>query len=594
MSDAFSSSCHDSTNCSVAGGHAVTKSVKSQNPTSSFDIASTHEFHENLHAEDRPQEECGVFGIFAPGIDVARRAFFGIFALQHRGQESAGIAVSDGQKMQLHTDMGLVTQIFNEDILSGLNGDIAVAHTRYSTTGSSELCNAQPIFTESSEGKMALAHNGNLVNAGTMRESLEKLGRPFTTSMDTEVIGKVLELLNERPMEEALLETMRRVQGAYSLVMMTNDSLIALRDPNGVRPLCLGVLREHRHDHDDSDNSRPLNDGALGYVVASETCALNVAGAEFVREIEPGEIVFITRDGVESVFFKEESKEHDNRSALCIFEFIYLARPDSYLLNKNVHHARRRMGELLADQAPVEADVVIGVPDSGLPAAIGYATGSGIPYQEGLIKNRYIARTFIQPDQTQRELGVRMKLTPLRDVLEGKRVVVVEDSIVRGTTTKRIVQMIREAGATEVHLRISSPPYQWPCFYGIDTAARKDLIAYQRSVEEIRQYNGADSLAYITMDNLIEAVGHPKDHFCRACFDGEYPIYIPQDVRYTKLVLGEGENGTNGHAKNGNSTLEAKLADGTAHGPANNGGGDPGPESEGEWLIENDELVATS
>jgi amidophosphoribosyltransferase len=592
MPDKHIPSSDVSTGCSHAGQAAVTTSVKSNHPPSSFDLASTHEFQaESLHAEDRPQEECGVFGIFAPGVDVARRAFFGIFALQHRGQESAGIAVTDGQTMQLHTDMGLVTQIFNEDILSSLTGDIAVAHTRYSTTGSSELCNAQPIFTNSSEGQMALAHNGNLVNASQVRQSLESLGRDFTTSMDTEVIGKVLEVLNERPLEEALLETMRRVQGAYSLVMMTKDSMIALRDPNGVRPLCLGVLREPQSA---SAATQPLADGSFGYVVASETCALNVVGAEFLREIEPGEIVFITRDGIESVFFKEESPEHENRQALCIFEFIYLARPDSYLLDKNVHHARRRMGELLAQQAPVEADVVIGVPDSGLPAAIGYATGSNIPYQEGLIKNRYIARTFIQPDQTQRELGVRMKLTPLRDVLEGKRVVVVEDSIVRGTTTKRIVQMIRDAGAKEVHLRISSPPYKWPCFYGIDTAARKDLIAYQRSVEDIRQYNGADSLAYITMDNLIEAVGHPKDHFCRACFDGEYPIHIPHDMRYTKLVLGEDENGRNGHGANGQSTLAAKMADGTADGPASHGGGDPGPESEGEWQLEDGELVASS
>ncbi len=309
-----------------------------------------------------------------------------------------------------------------------------------------------------------------------------------------------------------------------------------------------------------------------GYVIASETCALNVAGAKFVREIEPGEILFINKDGLESVHFKEPVEGAEDRSALCIFEFIYLARPDSQLMNKNVHYARRRMGELLAQQAPCDADVVIGVPDSGLPAAIGYATGSGIPYQEGLIKNRYIARTFIQPDQTQRELGVRMKLTPLEDVLEGKRVVVVEDSIVRGTTTKRIVQMIRDAGATEVHLRISSPPYKWPCFYGIDTAARKDLIAYQRSVEEIRQYNGADSLAYITMDNLIEAVGQPKSVFCRACFDGEYPITIPQDIKFTKLVLGEDGrnhivNGANGHAK--------PTAD----------SGDPGPESESDLQV---------
>lgn len=511
----------------------------------------------HLHAEDRPQEECGVFGIYAPGVDVARRTFFGIFALQHRGQESAGIAVSDGQAIKKHTAMGLVSQIFDQDILEGLTGDIAVGHTRYSTTGSSIACNAQPILINSPDGEMALAHNGNLVNASTLRAELEEQGVQFSTSMDTEVMGRIIENCHDCTLEDALINMMRRVQGAYSLTMMTRDTLIALRDPNGVRPLCLGQLGEE--------------DGG-GYVVASETCALNVAGAKFVREVEPGEILFINKDGLESVHFKEKNDGREDRSALCVFEFIYLARPDSQLMDKNVHHARRRMGELLAEQAPCDADVVIGVPDSGLPAAIGYATGSGIPYQEGLIKNRYIARTFIQPDQTQRELGVRMKLTPLEDVLAGKRVVVVEDSIVRGTTTKRIVQMIRDAGATEVHLRISSPPYKWPCFYGIDTAARKDLIAYQRSVEEIRQYNGADSLAYISMENLIEAVGQPKNAFCRACFDGEYPISIPQDIRFTKLVLGEdgqnhivnGANGANGHAK--------PQAD----------SGDPGPESESD------------
>lgn len=519
----------------------------------------------DIHGADRPQEECGVFGIFAPGVDVARRAFFGVFALQHRGQESAGIAVSDGQNLKLHTDMGLVTQIFNEDILSALPGHIAVAHNRYSTTGSSELCNAQPIWMNSSEGQMALAHNGNLVNAAIVRAQMEKSGVQFQTSMDTEIIARTMDKLCDLPVEEALLQMMERIQGAYSLVMMTSDTLIGLRDPNGVRPLCLGEM----------------TDGS-GWALASETCALNVAGARFVREVEPGEIVFINGDGVESVHFKGEVREREDRPALCIFEFIYLARPDSQLMNRNVHQARRRMGELLAAQAPVEADVVIGVPDSGLPAAIGYAAGSGIGYQEGLIKNRYIARTFIQPDQLQRELGVRMKLTPLDDVLRGKRVVVVEDSIVRGTTTKRIVQMIRDAGATEVHLRISSPPYKWPCFYGIDTAARKDLIAYGRSVEEIRQYNGADSLAYISMENLIEAVGHPKEQFCRACFDGQYPIQIPHDIKFTKLVLGD-ENG-NGHV-NGNGHHI------TIENPASHGGGDPGPESEGELGVEDELLV---
>ena len=495
---------------------------------------------------DRPQEECGVFGIFAPGLQVARRTFFGIFALQHRGQESCGIAVSDGEGINLHTDMGLVSQVFNEDVLAGLPGHIAVGHNRYSTTGGSAACNSQPLLCDSSDGTLALAHNGNLVNTVELRRQLEAEGVTFETTMDTEIIAKILSQNSDVPLEEALLSMMEQVSGAYSLVMMTRDSLIAVRDPSGLRPLCLGRLRDCQSDD--------------CWVVASETCALGPVGAEFVREIEPGEIVFINSHGVESVHFKGEAPGHEPRQALCVFEFIYLARPDSYLLGQNVHAARRRMGNLLAKQAPVEADVVIGVPDSGLPAAIGYAAGSGIQYQEGLIKNRYIQRTFIQPDQTQREMGVRMKLTPLEDVLRDKRVVVVEDSIVRGTTTKRIVQMIRDAGATEVHLRISSPPYKWPCFYGIDTAARKDLIAYQKSVEEIRAYNGADSLAYISMDNLIEAVGAPKHQFCRACFDGEYPITIPDDVRYTKLVFESG---------------------------------DPGPESEGGFTLNEDGVIET-
>lgn len=586
-----------------------------QHSALSVDSFDVQEFQNQAYdnAEGRPHEECGVFGIYAPGVDVARRTFFGIFALQHRGQESAGIAVTDGTHIKVHTDMGLVSQIFDEETLSTLPGDIAVGHTRYSTTGSSKACNAQPILTESSEGVMAVAHNGNLVNAPQVREELENQGVHFATTMDTEAIAKTIELHKDLPLEEALLETMRRIQGAYSLVLMTRDTLIAMRDTNGVRPLCIGKLRGSASTQDGESQ-----DNGEGWVVASETCALNVVGAEYVREVEPGEIVFINGDGIESVHLKDKPQHAEDRPALCIFEFIYLARPDSQLLGRNVHHARRRMGEMLAKQAPVEADVVIGVPDSGLPAAIGYANASGIPYQEGLIKNRYIQRTFIQPDQTQRELGVRMKLTPLREVLEGKRVVVVEDSIVRGTTTRRIVQMIRDAGATEVHLRISSPPYKWPCFYGIDTAARKDLIAHERTVEEIRQHNGADSLAYITMDNLIEAVGQPKQVFCRACFDGEYPIHIPQDIKLTKLMLEDinGVNGKNGHGTNGHGA-NGRGANG--HGvngvPVNGNGivdgqvanavaldagadhieelllgdsGDPGPESEGELGLEDD------
>ena len=518
------------------------------NHTSEFDAPKCHtsafdETDNSAHGDDRPHEECGIFGIYAPGVDVARRTFFGIFALQHRGQESAGIAVSDFERIRCHNDMGLVAQIFNERVLEDLGGHIAVGHNRYSTTGSSKACNTQPILFHSSDGPTALAHNGNLVNSFALYEKLRENGAQFETSMDSELLTKLLEHYAHLPLEEAILAMMSEVSGAYSLAIMTRDTLVALRDPSGLRPLCLGELP-----------------GGEGFVVASETCALGPVGAKFVREIEPGEIVFINGDGIESVRFTGEAPGHEKRQALCIFEFIYLARPDSQLMGLGVHQARRRMGELLAAQCPVEADVVIGVPDSGLPAAIGYAAGSGIQYQEGLIKNRYIQRTFIAPDQTQREMGVRMKLTPLEDVLRGKRVVVVEDSIVRGTTTKRIVQMIRDAGAVEVHLRISSPPYQWPCFYGIDTAARKDLIAFTKSVEEIRAYNGADSLAYISMENLLEAVGQPKNQFCRACFDGEYPIQIPQTMRDTKLVFESG---------------------------------DPGPESEGNLKLREDGAVET-
>ncbi|HEX8552450.1 MAG TPA: amidophosphoribosyltransferase [Abditibacteriaceae bacterium] len=529
-----------------------------------IDSSEVEEFHTN--AEGRPHEECGVFGIFAPGVDVARRAFFGIFALQHRGQESAGIAVSDGNRLDVHHGMGLVSQVFNDEVIKGLVGDIAVGHNRYSTTGGSVACNVQPILTTCSDGPLAVAHNGNLVNASAVREELEGKGVQFVTSMDTEVISKMIQSLEGESLESALLETMRRVQGAYSLVLMTRDTLIALRDPNGVRPLCLGKIENE--------------DGTTHWAVASETCALNVVGAEYVREIEPGEILFINRDGLESVYLKDSSPYHSDRPALCIFEFVYLARPDSQLHGRNVHFARRTMGGLLAKQAPVEADVVIGVPDSGLPAAIGYASESGIPYQEGLIKNRYIQRTFIQPDQMQRELGVRMKLTPLQEVLDGKRVVVVEDSIVRGTTTKRIVQMIRDAGAKEVHLRISSPPYKWPCFYGIDTAARKDLIASEKTIEEIRAYNGADSLAYISMENLVEAVGGDKNVFCRACFDGEYPIRVPQDIQLTKLML-QDTRALNGNG-NGNGHPASHAAGDIAGAVMAHSSGDPGPESEGE------------
>jgi len=455
-------------------------------------------------------ESCGVFGIYAPGVDVARITFFGLYALQHRGQESAGIATADGKRIYLHTSMGLVSQAFTEDELAQLHGHVAIGHTRYSTTGSSRACNAQPILVEANSATIALAHNGNIVNAKFLWEELCQQGYNFATTSDSEIIANLIISSTERNPVDKIRYAMRRLQGAYSLVILTKDKLIGVRDPMGVRPLCLGTI-----------------DG--GWVIASESCALGHVGAQFVREIEPGEIVVISKNGVKS--FTEESP----RKALCIFEYIYFARPDSVIQGKLLHTVRQAMGRILSREYPVDADLAMGVPDSATAAGIGYSVASGIPYCEGLIKNRYVGRTFIEPDQRLRDLGVKLKFNPLAETIMGKRLVVVDDSIVRGTTTPKVVAMLRKAGAKEVHLRICSPPIRHPCFFGVDMATRWELIAAHKTIPEIRDTIGADSLGYISLDGLIESVGLPKDIFCLACFTGDYPI--PVQLEMDKLAL---------------------------------------------------------
>lgn len=456
----------------------------------------------------KPREACGVFGIFAPGMPVPHLTYLGIYALQHRGQESAGIATSDGHHLTVVKDMGLVSNVFDDRTLAALDGELAIGHTRYSTTGSSMWKNSQPIFRDVSHTQFALAHNGNLVNTEELAESAGMLSG--TVSSDTEAMAELVAQSCERigasdaTLERALLEVLPSFDGAFSLTLLDARHVIGVRDPHGFRPLCLGKL--------DS-----------GWVLASETPALDVVGAHFVRELDPGEMVVIDDDGVRSLRpFDEDTID----PKLCLFEFVYFARPDSQLYGRNVHQARVRMGEQLAAQAPVEADMVMGVPESGLPAAEGFARHSGIPFGHGLVKNRYIGRTFIAPSQELRALGVRMKLNPLRENIEGQRLVVVDDSIVRGTTTQAMVKMLREAGAAEVHMRISSPPYRWPCFYGMDTGSRGQLLAANLEVEEIKDYLGVDTLSYLTLDGLVEAIGAPGAGFCNACLTGEYPVAI--------------------------------------------------------------------
>jgi amidophosphoribosyltransferase len=448
---------------------------------------------------------CGVFGIRAPGRDVARIAYFGLFALQHRGQESAGIAVSDHGRMTTLRDMGLVTQVFNEEKLRGLRGEIAIGHARYSTTGSTHWSNAQPVVHHGRARTVALGHNGNLTNAAGLRDELRAQGVRASSTSDSELIAALL-ATDEAPLTDAVANAMRRLDGAYSCVALADGKLLAFRDPLGFRPLVLGRIGDD-------------------WLVASETCALDLVGADYVREVERGEVVLIGDDGLSAV----QAVEPRDNGALCIFEFFYLARPDTRLAGIEVHSARLRMGERLAQEAPADADLVMPIPDSGTPAAIGFSRATGIPFSEGVIKNRYVGRTFIQPEQGLREQGIKLKFNPLAEVA-GQRVVVIDDSIVRGNTTRQIVRMLFDAGAAEVHVRISSPPVIGPCFYGIDLADEDELVAARRSVENVRSYIGATSLAYLSLEGLQEATRRPESEVCRACLTREYPTRVPDDA----------------------------------------------------------------
>jgi amidophosphoribosyltransferase len=470
-----------------------------------------------------PQDACGVFGVWAPGEDVAKLSYYGLYALQHRGQESAGIAVSNGRQILVYKDMGLVSQVFDEATLESLKGHVAVGHARYSTTGASTWHNAQPTFRPTATGSIALAHNGNLTNTrelaervGGLAHAVGELDLPIrnveTSTNDTSLVTALLAHHPDKSLEENAVDILPTVKGAFSFVWMDENTLYAARDPQGIRPLVLGRLER-------------------GWVVASETAALDIVGASFIREIEPGELVAVDEDGLRSRKFAEPAPKH------CLFEFVYLARPDTLITGKRVHSVRVEIGRRLAREFPADADLVIPVPESGTPAAIGYAEASGIPYGSGLVKNSYVGRTFIQPSQTIRQLGIRLKLNPLRDVIEGKRLVVVDASIVRGNTQRALVRMLREAGAREVHVRISSPPVKWPCFYGIDFATRAELIANGLSTEEICRSIDADSLGYISLEQLVEATTVPNDNLCRACFDGVYPIDLPEPEHLGKHLL---------------------------------------------------------
>ena len=473
--------------------------------------------HNVLDDDKAPQDACGVFGVWAPKEEVAKLTFYGLYALQHRGQESAGIAASDGERILIYKDMGLVSQVFTETDLASLTGDLAIGHCRYSTTGSSTWVNAQPTLRPTKYGTLALAHNGNLTNTGDLAEIVQKLegdsvknGRGATT--DTEIMTALIGLQDEKNVEASAIAVLPKLEGAFSLVFMDEKTLYAARDRHGVRPLVIGKLER-------------------GWVVASETAALDIVGAAFVREVEPGEFLAINEDGIRSQMWATPDPKG------CLFEYVYLARPDTTIAGQGVHATRVRIGKRLAIEAPVEADLVIPVPESGTPAAIGYAQQSGIPYGLGLVKNSYVGRTFIQPSQTIRQLGIRLKLNPLREIIEGKRIIVVDDSIVRGNTQRAIVRMLREAGAKEIHVRISSPPVEWPCYYGIDFASRAELIASGLEVEEIRRSIGADSLSYVSLEGLIAATTIAEEKLCTACFTGKYPISVPTDMSEGKMRL---------------------------------------------------------
>jgi amidophosphoribosyltransferase len=453
--------------------------------------------------DDHFHDHCGVFGIFGHP-EAAKMAYLGLYALQHRGQESAGIASTDGANVHVHKSLGHVQEIFTPDVIAQLPGLAAIGHTRYSTAGDTSVMNAQPVVIDCNKGKLALGHNGNLTNALEVRRRLEHRGSIFQTTSDTEVIVHLIARSSARNLSGAIADALNQVEGAYSLLLLTRDEIYAIRDPRGFRPLCLGRLN-----------------GA--WVAASETCAFDLIDAEYVREVEPGEMVRISRSGIESIRFAPE-KPHQ----YCVFEHVYFSRPDSVVFGRPVNESRERLGRLLAQEHPAQADLVTPVPDSGVPAAIGYAAESGIPFQMGLIRNHYIGRTFIEPEQAIRDFGVKLKLNPVRRMLEGKRVVLVDDSIVRGTTSRKIVRLMREAGATEVHVRISCPPTISPCYYGVDTPRREELIGANNSVEQIRQFLGADSLGYLSLKSMRAAVEDTEGKFCTSCYTGSYPTELVQ------------------------------------------------------------------
>ena len=473
------------------------------------------------HRPDKPEEACGVFAVLAADQPVANLTYFGLYALQHRGQESAGIAAfgEDG-RVRLHKDMGLVSQVFDQEVLERLPGHLAIGHNRYSTTGSSKVCNAQPVLLNTRLGPMALAHNGNLVNAAELRTALEPLAQELTSTTDSELIALAVQAAVNDGLDwdGAIRQAAARCRGAFSLVIGTPAGLFALRDGHGIRPLVFGHLGE-------------LADAQ--WVVSSETCGLDIIGAAYDGDVQPGEIIHFRLGDPQP----SRSRWITEPAKLCVFEMIYFARPDSRFFGESLYSYRVRIGEALARETPVAADIVIGVPDSGIPAAIGYSQYSGIPFGDGLIKNRYVGRTFIQPTQAMREAGIRVKLNPLPDVLAGKRVVVIDDSIVRGTTSRKLVAALREAGATEVHMRISSPPVTHPCFYGIDTDTQDQLIAARLTLEEIAAHLGVDSLAYLSKQGMVEAAQSHSEQFCTACFDGAYPIAMDEEVRNSKLML---------------------------------------------------------
>ena len=470
-------------------------------------VSKNHKF---ALSPSRPREECGIFAVYGHE-DAAKLTYFGLYALQHRGQESAGIVASDGTSVLEHKAMGLVPEIFDEQILERLKGDVALGHVRYSTTGSSLLINAQPFRIQYAGKTLAIAHNGNLVNARQLRTDLENNGSIFQTSMDSEIVLHLTAKAMKRGLDQAMLQTMNELRGAYSMVVMTEDTLIVVRDPHGFRPLCLGRL--------DS-----------GYVVSSETCALDLVEAEYEREVEPGEILIINQDGLRSI-----RSETTCRKAQCIFELIYFARPDSNVFGQNVYLFRKKQGNLLTEEFPVDVDLVMPFPDSGNYAAIGYAQSSGLPFEMGVIRNHYVGRTFIEPSQSMRDFGVKVKLNPVKELLKNQRVLIIEDSIIRGTTARTRIKTLRDIGAREVHMLVSCPPHRFPCLYGIDFSTRGELIAAQKSVEEIRDFIGLDSLGYLALDNLVQATHIPREELCLACFDGEYPV--PIDKNFNKYCL---------------------------------------------------------